>query len=184
MALPSCPQPLVPQFLLWSPPQRSCFSAQSFRQSSLRLNCSPRNKRPLGRGRMGAGSRISLTALRQAPPRAPRPQRPLPCPQPVFKCPSGTAQTGIVSEIPAFSPRAHRCLPCEIFAEGGGGHKCGFFSHLHPSKIICLLREAIFKTSFFSLPSLPNYWPRKQLLSWLCLFSSSLTILEIRALEE
>lgn len=67
MALPSCPLPLVPQFLLWSPPQRSCFSAQSFRQSSLRLNCSPRNKRPLGRGRMGAGSRISLTALRQAP---------------------------------------------------------------------------------------------------------------------
>lgn len=57
------------------------------------------------------------------------------------------------------------------------------FPHLHPSKIICLLIEAIFKTPSVSLPSLPQkLLPQKQLLSWLCLllfhFSGSLTILK------
>lgn len=70
----------------------------------------PQSKRPLGRGMVGAGSRISLTAPRQGPesPSAPEPASRL---QPVFKCPSETAQTGIISAIRAFFPPVHTTRP-------------------------------------------------------------------------
>lgn len=104
VALPSClGAPLAP---LWSPPRRSCLSAERSRQSFPGLNCSPRNKRPLGRGRVGAGSRISLIAQRQPPTPAPRASAPASPPSAGFQV--SIRYTGTVSVIPAFSPQ---CTP-------------------------------------------------------------------------
>lgn len=172
---------------MWSPPQRSCFSAQRSRQSSLQLNCSPRNKRPLGRGRVGAGSRISLTALRQ------RPLPPLPTPSPSVSAPASPPPAGFQVSIRyssnwsrfcdprPFLPCAHRGLPCEIFAGRKKKAQMWTFSisipqrsfafsekpylKHHPSPwLLCLALEA---TSKFVLPFLS-----------LLLFSGSLAILK------
>lgn len=78
----------------------------------LGLNFTTPSKHPLGRGGVGGGGGISLTARERGPGEPLGPVGPALPLELVFKCPSGTVQHGIISLVPLFSSLSYCLLSC------------------------------------------------------------------------